>query len=132
MRKSALVLTAIAAAATAVAPAAARPRLTGEQELAKLIDGRVAGKPSSCISTFSRGNLRVLDGTALVYDAGRTIWVNRPNDARSLDDDDILITQNTMGGQLCRLDIVRTIDRTGYFPTGFISLGDFVPYRKAG
>lgn len=132
MRKSALVLAAIAAVATVAAPASARTKLTGEQELAKLIDGRVAGKPASCISTFNNGSLRVLDGTAVVYDAGRTIWVNRPDNARSLDDDDIMVTHNTMGGRLCRLDIVRTIDRTGYFPTGFISLGDFVPYRKAG
>ena len=131
MRKSALFLAAIAAVVSTV-PASARERLTGEQQLAKLIDGRVAGKPSSCISTFSQGNLRVLDGTALVYDAGRTIWVNRPDNARQLDDDDILVTHNTMGGQLCRMDIVRTVDRGGYFPTGFVSLGDFVPYRKAG
>jgi hypothetical protein len=131
MRTSALVLAAFAAAATVAAPAAARPRLTGEQELAKLIDGRVAGKPTSCISTFARGNLRVLDGTALVYDAGKTIWVNRPDNARSLDEDDILVT-HSFGSQLCRLDMVRTVDRSGYFPTGFISLGDFVPYRKAG
>ena len=131
MRKSALFLAALAAVVSA-APATARERLTGEQQLAKLIDGRVAGKPSSCISTFNNGNLRVLDRTALVYDAGRTIWVNRPDDARTLDNDDILVTHNTMAGQLCRLDIVRTVDRTGHFPTGFVSLGDFVPYRKAG
>ena len=130
MRKSALILAAVAAVLS-TAPASARTRLTGEQQLAKLIGGRVAGKPESCISTFSQGNLRVLDGTALVYDAGRTIWVNRPDDARNLDDDDILVTHNTMAGQLCRLDIVRTVDRGGHFPTGFISLGDFVPYRKA-
>lgn len=128
MRKSAFILAALAAVA-AVAPASARERLTGEQELAKLTEGRVAGEPRHCINTYSGGGLRVIDGTALVYESGSTVWINRPDDPRRLDDDDILVTRS-FGSQLCRLDIVRTVDRSGFFPTGFVALGDFVPYRK--
>ena len=73
--------------------------------------------------------MTILDRTALVYNAGSVIWVNRPDNARDLDDDDILVTR-TFGSQLCRLDIVRTVDRTGGFQTGFVALGEFVPYRK--
>ncbi len=128
MRKLALVLAATVALVTGPA-LQAREKLTPEQRLDKLIAGRVAGKPTSCISTFDTRDMTILDKTALVYDAGTVIWVNRPDNARDLDDDDILVT-HTFGSQLCRLDIVRTVDRNGGFQTGFLSLRDFVPYRK--
>ena len=52
MRKSVLILGVIAAslAAGMTAPAIAGEKPTGEQQLAKLLAGRVAGKPVSCIS----------------------------------------------------------------------------------
>jgi hypothetical protein len=130
MRKLALILAATAALATGPA-LQARERLTPQQELDKLLEGRVAGKPQSCISTFGNQSLRVLDNTALVYGSGRTIWVNVPRNPDVLDDDDILVTRQT-GSQLCRLDMVNMVDRTGGFYRGFVALEDFVPYRKVG
>jgi hypothetical protein len=130
MRKLALILAATAALATGPA-LQARERLTPQQELDKLLEGRVAGKPQSCISTLGNQSLRVLDNTALVYGSGRTIWVNVPRNPDALDDDDILVTRQT-GSQLCRMDMVNMVDRTGGFYRGFVSLEDFVPYRKVG
>ena len=71
----------------------------------------------------------MIDKTAIVYGTGNTIWVNRPGNARDLDSDDILVS-NIHGSQVCSLDIVRTHDRTAFFPTGFVNLEKFVPYRK--
>ncbi|MGD9810771.1 MAG: hypothetical protein AB7U35_05460 [Sphingobium sp.] len=112
-------------------PAAAAPTAAdkGEAELAKMLEGRVAGKPQSCITAWSGSDLRVIDKTALVYDAGSTIYVARPADPRSLDSNDILVIKRT-GGQLCKQDIVQTIDRSSGFMTGVVFLGDFVPYKK--
>ncbi|HVR89788.1 MAG TPA: hypothetical protein VHG29_01685 [Novosphingobium sp.] len=130
MRKLATVLA--AGAALLVGPALqARERLTPQQELAKLLEGRVAGTPVSCISTFGHSNLRVLDNTALVYGSGRTIYVNVPDNPDVLDDDDVLVTRQ-FGSQLCRMDIVNVVDRAGGFYRGFVGLNDFVPYRKVG
>ena len=72
------------------------------------------------------------DRGPIVYDAGRTLWVNRPRSgAESLDDDDILVTNLYGGGSsLCSIDIVRLHDRTSFFYSGFVGLGEFVPYRK--
>ncbi|MEE2794389.1 MAG: hypothetical protein VX512_06080, partial [Pseudomonadota bacterium] len=39
----------------------------GEEKLAKLLDGRVAGEPQSCIRTLGSRNLSQIDGTALTY-----------------------------------------------------------------
>ena len=126
-------IAAVLAAATVLSlsvAADARPRISPEAKLAKLLDGRVAGKPQDCIFLPSIRGSRIIDNTAIVYEAGRTLWVNRPRSgAESLDDDDILVT-NLHGSSLCSIDIVELRDRYGYFYNGFIGLGEFVPYRK--
>lgn len=127
MRKTALIL---AAAAVLAAPAvAAKPRLSGEEQLAKLLEGREAGKPVSCISLTAANETRVIDRTAIAYRVGSTWYVNRPRHAQSLDDDDVLVTR-THSNQLCRLDTVRLHERSGLWFSGFVGLEDFVPYRK--
>ena len=128
MRKTALLLA--AAGALLAGPALqAKQRLTGEEQLAKLLEGREAGQPVSCIPLHRTNESRIIDKTAIVYDSGNTIYVNRPRDASSLDDDDVMVT-TLHTGQLCRLDVVRMHDRSNFFYTGFVGLEDFVPYRK--
>ncbi len=124
----------IAAAASALllvgTAADARPRLTGEEQLAKLLDGRVAGKPVDCIYMPTIGSSTVIDKTAIVYDSGRTVYVQRPKvGAESLDDDDILVTE-LHSSQLCSIDTVQLRDRNGHFWRGFVGLDKFVPYTK--
>ena len=108
----------------------ARPRLTGEEQLAKLLEGRVAGEPVNCISMPNVQSSRVIDKTAIVYGSGSTIYVQRPRSgAETLDSDDILVTQLTTS-QLCSIDTVQLRDRNGYFWRGFVGLDKFVPYTK--
>lgn len=128
MRKLALALVATATLLTG-AMAQAGERRDPEERLARMLEGRVAGEPVNCLSHWNTRDMRVIDGVALVFRAGGTLWVNRPENAEDLDDDDIMVTR-TFGSQLCDLDIVRTVDRTSQFPTGFINLGEFVPYRR--
>ena len=132
MRKS---IAAVLAATTVLSLSVAvdaRPRVAPEAKLAKMLDGRVAGEPQDCIYLPSIRGSRIVDKTAIVYDAGRTLWVNRPRSgASSLDDDDILVTDlRGSGSSLCSIDIVRLHDRTSFFYSGFVGLGEFVPYRK--
>ena len=126
MRKIAIAL----AAALLAGPALqAKERLTGEQQLAKMLEGRVAGEPVSCIPLHRTSSSRIIDGTAIVYDSGRTIYVNRPRHPDSLDSDDIMVTR-LHSSQLCRLDTVRLHDRSGFWYSGFVGLEDFVPYTR--
>lgn len=112
------------------AAADARPRLTGEEQLAKLLEGRVAGEPVSCITLSNVQSSTVIDKTAIVYGSGNTIYVQRPKTgASSLDSNDILVTQLT-SSQLCSIDTVQLRDRNGYFWRGFVGLDKFVPYTK--
>ena len=129
MLKPALALAALAAMTVAAGPSVARERMTGDQELAKLLEGRVAGQPRSCINTFTNRNSRVIDGTAVVYGRGRTIWVNVPHNAEDLSDWDAMLVRQH-GSQLCRQDIVTTFDTSSGMFTGTVFLTDFVPYTR--
>ena len=127
---------AIAAAALAALalPGAAmadeQPDAKGEAELAKMIEGRVAGKPVRCLPTTAMSQTTVIDKAAIVYRAGSKLYVNRPRSgADQLDDDDILVTK-IYGSQLCNIDKVDLVDRTSRMWSGFVVLGDFVPYTK--
>lgn len=103
----------------------------GEIKLAKMLKGRVAGDPRKCIRNFPQLDLTVIDGTALVYKSGRTLYVNVPKNPKALDDSDTLVRRTSFGHRLCNTDIITTVDQTAGHYTGNISLGEFVPYRKA-
>jgi hypothetical protein len=131
MRKTLAAIALSALALGAVTTITAKEKQTGEQKLAELLEGRVAGEPKSCISTTRGGNLRVIENTALVYEAGDTLWVNRTARPDDLNRDDVLVINKTSGMQLCRLDRITTVDQVNHFFTGVVFLQDFVPYRKA-
>ena len=126
------VTVAVAAAAGLVTAPLEAARPSGEERLAKLIEGRVAGEARNCIFTPGNANLTVIDKTAIVYKAGGKVWVNRTANPEQIDDDDILVIRRFSGSSLCRQDIITLADRsTGMF-TGVLFLEDFVPYEKAG
>lgn len=113
------------------APAANAQRADPEAQLQKLLAGRTAGKPVKCLSLTETRNSQIIEGKAIVYGTGRTIWVNVPRSgADSLRDDDIMVTR-PFSGQLCNIDTVRFVDRGSHFERGFVQLGDFVPYTRA-
>ncbi len=102
----------------------------GEAELAKMLEGRVAGKPVRCLPTSTLGQSTVIDKTAIVYRSGSRLYVNRPRGgADQLSDDEILVT-TIYGSQLCNVDKIDLVDRTSRMWSGFVVLGDFVPYTK--
>lgn len=128
MKTIAIALT-VAAALVGGTAVQARDKPSGEERLAKLLDGRVAGQPVDCISLFNARESRVIDKTAIVYDTGNVIYVNRPSHPQTLRSDDILVTKPT-GNQLCRLDMVQTRDRSQFMFNGVVNLQQFVPYRR--
>lgn len=126
MRKFASLFAGAVLIAAAPAIAADDP----EAELAEAIEGRVAGEPVDCINLRSVRSSRIIDDTAIVYDAGSTIYVNRPRaGADSLDRWDTLVTK-LHSSRLCRIDVVQLYDSSSRMQTGFVFLDDFVPYRR--
>jgi hypothetical protein len=120
---------ALACAALPVAASAKRP--SPEAQLARVTEGRVAGEPVTCLNNLRFTSTRIIDGTAIVYEAGNTVWVNRPRGgAQGLDQWDVLVTRQ-YSSQLCSGDVVRLYDTSARMETGAVFLGEFVPYRRA-
>lgn len=130
MRKTFSTIAAATAAGAMLLAVPAFAKANGEERLAKMLAGREAGEPVSCISMMDSHNLQVIDKTALVYKTGSTIYVNRPQDPGSLRPHDVLIMKRT-SSSFCRQDIINTADQTTGMYTGSVFLGDFVPYKKA-
>jgi hypothetical protein len=128
----ALLALAVVAAPMAAAPAAAATdrAAAGEAELAQMLEGRVAGEPVECIQDHSSDSLQIVDGTALVFRRGATIYVNRPEGARTIDYWDLPVIHRFGGSKLCRLDRVELRDRTSHFPGPSLFLAQFVPYTR--
>ena len=101
----------------------------GEKKLAKMLEGRVAGEPESCITTFGSRSITQIEDTALVYKSGDTIWVNYTKSPKAIDDRDYMLIRRFSSSQLCRSDQIELRDRSSHFFSGVIFLDDFVPYR---
>jgi hypothetical protein len=105
----------------------------GEQELRTAVKGLVPGKPERCITYSSISSTRVIPGVGLLYDlGGGRKYLNRPQGGTNFLDWDAIPVTTIFGGQLCRLDTVRLLNRATQMQSGFVMLSDFIPYRKPG
>lgn len=110
--------------------AAAAPRAPDEAKLARTLEGLVPGEPVDCVNLRDVRSTQIIDRTAIVYDTGRTLYVNRPRGGReSLSDWDVLVTE-THSNRLCSIDVVKLYDPGARMLSGLVFLGEFVPYRK--
>jgi hypothetical protein len=113
---------------SAAAQAGERP--DHEAELARALNGRVAEAPVDCVDLRRIRGTRIITDTAILYDAGSVIYVNRPRaGADSLDRWDTLVTR-LYSNRLCSIDTVQLVDSTSSIMSGVVFLGEFVPYRR--
>lgn len=110
--------------------AEAAPQTEVEKRLAKLLEGRVAGKPLRCIRTTPNMPMEAIEGTAYVYGRGTTIYVQRTQNPEDIDESDALVSRRFSASEVCRLDVFTTADRVLGFFTGAVFFVDFVPYTK--
>ena len=116
-------------------PGAAHPAL---QALAQRADGGDKQAQLALGILYEQGRFlgQDLDRAENLYEraakpSGGTIYVNKPEGgASSLDKFDVLVT-DTHSPQLCDIDVVRLYDTAARMQTGFVNLGEFVPYRRA-
>jgi len=119
-----------AALMAGAAPLAAETRAEkAETRVAEMLEGRTAGEPRNCITALNSSDLRVLEHVGIVYERGDTIWLARASDPRQLGISDVPIFDR-FGSQLCRTDVIRTVDRGSGFFTGSVFLEPFVPYTR--
>lgn len=126
-------LPAILAASCAPVDSTPQP-LTEKQSitLAKQLDGKVAGEPVNCISDYNATNMiRVSDNILLYRVSGNLVYQNNLRySCPGLGRDNDIVVSEQFGGQKCRGDLIRLVDRTSGIQGPACSLGEFVPYRK--
>jgi hypothetical protein len=104
-------------------------RMTPEEDLADLVGDRVAQAPVNCVSTSLLDQPRIIDKQTIAYGRMGTIYVNRlRSECPGLRPSTTLITE-VKGGQLCRLDLVSTLEPGSIIPGPKCQLGEFVPYK---
>lgn len=123
-----IALPALLASVPAQAMAAANP----EAKLARILEGRVGGKPVDCIDLRQVRSTKIINDAAILYKmADGTVYLNRPESGRTwLNDWDALLTR-TQSSRLCSIDVVHMYDPVSDIQKGTVFLGDFVPYRRA-
>ncbi|WP_315760930.1 hypothetical protein [Sphingomonas sp. Y38-1Y] len=125
-----LAAAALVAGCTSTERAASDTRARGERELAAATKGRVAGPPQRCIDPQQSSGPQLIAPDALVYRDAGTTWVTRVEGCPFINRDQIVIAE-VFGGQLCRNDRFRTVQRGGAaIPGPFCRYGNFTPYRR--
>ena len=107
-----------------------REMTKGEQRLARMLEGRVAGEPVECIPSRPNTLVTVIDETAIVYGRGRTLYVQRTSNPEDIDRGTILVNRQFDATRFCRQDIVNTVERVTGFPRGNIFFESFIPYTR--
>ena len=133
MKRVSLILAGAALALTGATAATAGQTAAekSEAKLARMLEGRTAGEPVTCITALRSNRIQVLEHVGIVYDAGDTIYVARVTDPDTLNHWEVPVIDR-FGSRLCSNDMIRTVDRTGGFVTGPLFIEDFVPYTRAG
>jgi hypothetical protein len=99
--------------------------------LARTLEGRTPGKPIDCIALHRVRDSHVVDGTAIIFDAGDVLYVNRPATGGDLLSDSKALLIRMQTSELCRGQTIQLFDPGANMVSGFELLGEFVPYRKS-
>jgi len=106
-----------------------------QAELAKLLTGKVAQRPISCLPHYRSGDMRVIDDDTIAFrDGGRRTYVAHLNGGCSHlgSGGAALVTHQYGSADLCRGDIARVVDTLNGMTIGSCSFGDFTPYVGPG
>jgi len=98
----------------------------------KALAGKVAGKPTNCLSLQRSNDMTVIDDDTILYRDGRTTYVNKPlGSCNLLSRGSYALVTRSSGSQLCRGDIATVTDVSTGTTVGSCAIGDFVPYTAA-
>jgi hypothetical protein len=121
---------AAAIAVTVLASATWAAPQSGETELSRLVGEREAGKPIDCLLLRRVKYSRIIDGTAIIFEADGTLYLNRPTAGSELLDDDKAIMTSAPSAQICNGEAVQLFDAASGVISGSVFLGRFIPYTN--
>lgn len=100
--------------------------------LQKLIGGKIAGQPITCLPHYRADDMVRIDDSTVAFRQGSTVYVNHLKGECSHLKDSFyaLVTHGSRIG-LCNGDIAQVRDVSTGTIVGGCALGDFTPYSKA-
>jgi len=131
MRSLTIALIASALAACTTAPEPMTRSAEAEAQLSKLLAGKTAGKPVSCLQSWQSGNMVVIDdNTVLFRDSPTRVYRNdfRGYGCQNLGSGHYTLVTRSSGPSLCSGDIAQVVDLSSGINVGSCVMGDFVPY----
>ena len=135
MRGLMFILMAAAVTGCTTAPPQAPIRsVEAEQHLTKLLAGKSAGAPVSCLPSWQSDDMVVVDDNTVVFrDSSSRVFVNNFRDGCSnLGSGSYTLVTRRTGGSLCSGEIAQVVDLHSGMTVGVCSFGEFVPYTRAG
>jgi len=132
MRSISLLLigAALAGCSTTAEPPAMRSAQNQEQ-FQRLLAGKVAGPPISCLPTYRADDMRVIDDSTVIFrqSANRVVLGHFAGGCNMLGQPGYaLVTKQIGTSGLCHGDIATVVDTHSGFTVGSCVIGDFVPY----
>lgn len=101
-----------------------------QHEYERLLAGKVAGPPISCLPRYASNDMVVIDENTIAFrDGSRRTYINHmQGGCNNLGGTTALVTRQYGTAQLCRGDIGQVTDLTNHFTVGSCVFGDFIPY----
>ena len=130
-----LIVTALAGCAPAPPQQTAMVDARAQEKLGRLLAGKVAGRPQSCLPSYRSDEMIVIDDNTIAFrDGTDRVWINHPNGGCNMlgSSPYALVTHSVGSMGLCRGDIGHVTDTLNNSTVGSCSMGDFVPYSTPG
>jgi hypothetical protein len=132
---SLLILGSVVGCTYAPAPQAPMVDARAQQKLSRLLAGKVAGPPQSCLPSYRQKDMTVIDDYTIAFrDGVDRVWITKPRGGCNLlaSGSYALVTRSGGGLGLCRGDIGNVVDTMNHVTVGSCVLSDFIPYTTPG
>ena len=134
MRGISLLLIGVGLVACTTTAAQQRPLRSAakQQEFDRMLAGKVAGPPLSCLPHYRSNDMVVIDESTIAFrDGSRRVFVNHMmGGCSNLGGAYALVTRQFGSPDLCRGDIGQVVDLTTHSTVGSCVFGDFIPYTR--
>ena len=129
------ILTAAAAAGLAACSTATEPPVRTAEDQArflKLIEGRVAGAPISCLPSWNANDMRVIDDQTIVFGerSNRVYVANLQSPCDNVGQPGYALVTRSPGSGMCSGDIATVVQTTSGITAGSCVIGTFTPYTR--